>query len=99
MESMEARKLAIISGLYSNSNLDDGKNTRQKMIGEIEENFREAIIRLYDPLEETDQIKDNPFFDAINVPGGDIDWEEFARTKSQIPEIALVQPDEDLDQN
>lgn len=71
---MEARKLSIISGLYANSNLDDDKGTRQKIISDMEDNFRDAIKSLYEPVDE-DVLADNPFFKAMNVPGGDMEWE------------------------
>lgn len=97
---MEARKLAMISGLYANTNLDDGKNTRSKMINEIEEKFQDAIIELYEPQEKIDPIKDNPFFDAMNVPGSDIDWKEYAKHNpaKDRPGIAQIHIDDDIDQ-
>lgn len=73
----------MITGLYANTNLDDGKDTRQTIISNMEENFRAAIESLYDPKEEKD-LKDNPFFDAMNVPGSDIDWSEIEEGKPSI---------------
>lgn len=66
--SVERRKDAMIASLWSNSNYDDDKGTRQKAIDEIEANYDEAIVKIHaGPLaEEEDQIdKDNPFFSAI----------------------------------
>lgn len=68
VESMEARKLAMISGLYSNTNLDDDKGTRTKIIKELEEQFSEAIAELYEPSEKKpDPLEDNPFFAGLNA--------------------------------
>lgn len=63
----------MITGLYANTNLDDGKDTRQTIINNMEENFKAAIENLYSPQEDVD-LKDNPFFEAMNVPGSNIDW-------------------------
>lgn len=67
----------MISGLYANTNLDGKDSPRQKMIQEMEENFRTAIAELYDPTPDID-LTENPFFEPMNVPGGDIDWEKYA---------------------
>lgn len=88
---MEARKLAIISGLYANTNLDSKENSRAKAIKEIEDNFRQAIVELYNPSDKEENIKDNPFFEAIEVPGGDIDW-------TKAPKANFTDMDEDIDQ-
>lgn len=77
VDVMEARKLAMISGLYANTNLDDDKGTRSKIIGELEDQFAEAIANLYDPQPEV-ELKGNPFFDAMNVPGSELSDEEIA---------------------
>lgn len=78
---MEARKLAMITGFYSNSNYDDDKGTRNKAISQLEDQFKEAIAELYEPTikEEKDPIKGNPFFDAMNVPGEEIDQNPYAK--------------------
>lgn len=50
----EAREVknAMISGLWSNSNYDDNKNTRKKALKDIEENYQEAINIIYNGAEE-----------------------------------------------
>lgn len=100
MESMEARKLAIITGLYANTNYDDGKQTRTRAIHDMEDNFREAIISLYDPETKEEDLDKDPFFEAIDIPGGDIDWEEYAKNNPSIkdPPMAELVPDDDIDQ-
>lgn len=56
----------MVSGLYANSNLDDGKNTRQNMLSEIENRHLETINSIYNGNsdEELDFEKD-PLFAAI----------------------------------
>ena len=67
-------KNAMISGLWSNSNLDDDKNTRQNALTEIEESYQETIRLIYsresteDPEIDIDEL---PFFKAMNF-----DWAE-----------------------
>lgn len=50
----EARdvKNAMISGLWSNSNYDDNKNTRSKSLKDIENNYQETINIIYNGVEE-----------------------------------------------
>lgn len=55
----------MIAALWSNSNYDDDKGTRQKALEEIEENFEEAMqIVLYGGHQEEEIDKENPFFAA-----------------------------------
>lgn len=96
MESMEARKVAIISGLYANTNLDGKDSPRQKMINDMEESFKQAIAELYDPTPDVD-LSDNPFFEAMNVPGADIDWEKYSEENPQVDPTNLYD-DLDIDQ-
>lgn len=66
----EAREVknAMISGLWSNSNYDDNKNTRQKALKDIEESYQEAIRLIYnEPDEEFDLDLDQPFFAAMDL--------------------------------
>jgi hypothetical protein len=99
VESMESRKNAMISGLYGNSNLDDNKGTRQRIISDMENNFREAIAELYEPTAHLN-LKDDPFFKAMHVPGEDIDWEKYAEDNPN-PIKQQVNPLDDIevDQN
>ena len=65
----EAREVknAMISGLWSNSNYDDNKNTRQKALKDIEENYQEAIRIIYNGAEEYEIDLDQPFFAAMDL--------------------------------
>lgn len=67
-------KNAMISGLWSNSNLDDGKNTREQALAEIEQNYQDILRTIYSSnfvAEEID-INTHPLFTAMNL---DIDQE------------------------
>jgi len=64
-------KNAMISGLWSNSNWDDGKDTRQKALRDIEESYQNSIRQIYQQAEErasrTGKIDyEDPFFAAIS---------------------------------
>jgi hypothetical protein len=61
----------MISGLWSNSNWDDEKQTRRRALLEIEESFKEAVINVYNKRVKEISFKDDPFFAAMKLP--DID--------------------------
>jgi hypothetical protein len=66
----EAREVknAMICGLWSNSNYDDNKNTRQKALKDIEESYQEAIRIIYnEPDEEFDLDLDQPFWAGMDL--------------------------------
>lgn len=65
----EAREVknAMISGLWSNSNYDDNKNTRQKALKDIENNYQDAIRIIYNGPEEYEIDMDQPFFAAMDL--------------------------------
>ena len=65
----EARdvKNAMISGLWSNSNYDDNKRTRQKALSDIENSYQEAVNVIYNGVESFDVNIDQPFFAAMNL--------------------------------
>lgn len=62
----------MISGVWANTNLDDGKQTRRKMLEEIEESYNSAIKMIYsdgsDGVDE-DDIDTDPFLAAMSF-----DW-------------------------
>lgn len=60
---------AMISGMWSNSNLDDGKDTRSKALLEIEESYQNTLISIYNnetPLEEMD-LDSHPLFAGMDL--------------------------------
>lgn len=96
---MEARKIAMITGFYANTNYDDTKGTRSKAIGQLEEQFSEAIAELYEPTVKIDETIDNPFFEAIKVPGEEIDKSPYARGRKYDNQPWIpTDLDEDIDQ-
>lgn len=69
VEAATLVKNAMISGLWSNSNFDDDKGTRTKALDEIEENFAEAVTRVYNGgTSDYDIDWDDPFFAAMKLP-------------------------------
>jgi len=71
VERLTDVKNAMVAGLWANSNLDDGKNTRQKMLQDIEETFSSALHEIYTgrtPEVDVD-LKNDPFFAAMKIPG------------------------------
>lgn len=65
----EAREIknAMISGLWSNSNYDDNKNTRSKALKDIDNNYQEAINIIYNGEESYEVDMDQPFWAAMNL--------------------------------
>jgi hypothetical protein len=67
---LESQKQAMVSALWSNSAYDDGKNTRQRAIADIENSYSEALLSVEralgtSPIPEEEKLdKDNPFFQA-----------------------------------
>ncbi len=63
----EAREVknAMISGLWSNSNYDDNKNTRSKALKDIENNYQEAINIIYNGVDSYEIDMDQPFWAAM----------------------------------
>lgn len=60
---------AMISGMWSNSNLDDGKDTRSKALMEIEESYQNTLISIYneDHQEEQIDLDRHPLFTEMNI--------------------------------
>jgi hypothetical protein len=61
---------AMVAGVWSNSNYDDEKNSRQGFLNRIDEFYDHAVSTIYDDenrhLEEIDM--DDPFFAAMKRP-------------------------------
>lgn len=66
IETLERRKEAMVASLWANSNYDDDKGTRQKIIADIEENFDEAMNSIVGGTVREEEIdKSNPFYSAM----------------------------------
>lgn len=58
----------MISGLWANTNLDDGKQTRQKALRDIEENYQTSLNLIYSTEDkELDYEEIDPLFAAMNL--------------------------------
>jgi hypothetical protein len=51
-EAIERRRLAMVAGLWANSNLDDESDTRSQKLREVDETFDEMIGDLYGAARE-----------------------------------------------
>jgi len=65
----EAREVknAMISGLWSNSNYDDNKQTRQKALKDIEESYQSAVNIVYNGVDSYEVDMDQPFWAAMDA--------------------------------
>ncbi len=67
IESLEARKLAMITGFWANDGMNDDKGTREKALQELEDQFQNAIVmietgRSYEEeVGFTEEDEENPF--------------------------------------
>lgn len=66
IEEATAYKNAMVSGLMGNTNLDDGKQTRQNILNDIEERHLETIFTIYNgKIDEELDYESDPLFAAI----------------------------------
>ncbi len=87
-------KNAMISGLWANTNLDDGKQTRQNLLREIEESYQNSISLIYSRQDaEIDyELESDPLFSAMNL-------DEVSDSEKFVPEPTTQNlPDFDVDQ-
>lgn len=66
VESLEARKLAMLSGLHGNSNMSG--DDLGKAVEQLEESFKTATNAIYGLVDEEEIDQSNPFFGQIKVP-------------------------------
>jgi hypothetical protein len=69
-EELETYKMAMIGGVWSNSNWDgeEGKNPRQQFIEELEEQVNKKIGTIYGMAQEKDEFEidqNDPFWAAM----------------------------------
>jgi len=62
IERIEERKDKMIAALWSNSNYDDDKGSRQNAIREIEGNFSAAVAEIQGGIVEDEIDENDPFF-------------------------------------
>jgi hypothetical protein len=69
VERVHKIKEAMVGGVWSNSNYDDGK-TRADLLQKIDEFATQAIASIYDPVEDDGKLDmNNPFLAAMKLPG------------------------------
>ena len=64
-------KNAYITGLIANTNLDDGKETKRKLLENIDIDYRNTLKSIYNILIEEVSFTEDPFFKAMKIPGKD----------------------------
>lgn len=67
IERVMSLKEAMVSGVWGNSNYDD-KDTRLKLLKEIDDSFRRAMDRINGLTVEEEIDPADPFFAAMKVP-------------------------------
>lgn len=83
----------MIAALWANSNWDDDKGTRTRVIEEIEESYAEAIDRVLDrnwsSQKEQDDVdfENNPFFDKMRKGLPKLEAVENEQSKGTVAEV------------
>jgi len=86
-QELHDRHMAMISGIWANPNFDQAKEKglRQKVLDEVDEHFRVALVRIYggtdQDVEKAKQAGQEfvgiegaaDLFSAMKVPGGEAD--------------------------
>jgi len=68
IEEATAYKNAMVAGLHANTNLDDGKQTRQNLLNDIENRHLETINLIYNgKTDEELDYESDPLFAAIKL--------------------------------
>lgn len=55
----------------ANPNLDDGKNTKKSTLENIDNTYENTLMSIYNIEEEEINLRDDPFFAAMKIPGVD----------------------------
>jgi hypothetical protein len=62
---------AYITGILANTNLDDNKNTKRNTLESIDTDYQNSLKSIYNiNIEEVD-LREDPFFKAMKIPGVD----------------------------
>ena len=88
---------AYLAGILSNPNLDDGKGTKRKVLEDIDTDYQNTLRSIYNiNIGEEVDLKEDPFFKAMKVPGVDYIPGEEATDPENTTEFPV--PDIDVDQ-
>ena len=61
---------AYISGLLANTNLDDGKQTKKRMLENVDIDYQNTLRSIYNiNIEDNIEFDQDPFFKAMRIPG------------------------------
>lgn len=63
-------RLAYITGIIANTNLDDGKQSKTRALESIDINYQDMVKSIYNVIEkDIVDLKNDPFFAAMKIPG------------------------------
>lgn len=68
VERLNNLKNSMISGVWGNSNYDDDKQSREKILHNIDDFYDRALAEIYGVESEVEIDQDDPFFAAMKRP-------------------------------
>lgn len=69
-EKLFEERVSYITGLLANTNLDDGKQTKARMLENIDIDYQNNLRSVYNiDIEEQVEFDQDPFFKAMKIPG------------------------------
>ena len=73
-EKASEERIAYISGLVANTNLDDGKGSKRNTLENVDNTYYETLKSIYniEKKEKEVDFENDPFFKAMKIPGKDI---------------------------
>lgn len=80
---------AYITGILANTNLDDGKQTKATMLRNIDSDYQNNLLNIYNIIEVEDEM-DSPLFKAIKLPG--------SQEEATVPDRTTENLEEETDQ-
>ena len=72
VEKANRERNAYISGLLANTNLDDNKGSKRNALESIDNSYYETLKSIYNIEIEEVNLRKDPFFAAMKIPGIDI---------------------------
>ena len=68
LKQVAGLRSSMIAGVWGNSNYDDEKNSRKKILDQIDSFYQQALMEIYGEPEEEIDFDENPFFAAMQKP-------------------------------
>jgi len=84
---------AYITGLLANTNLDDGKQTKSRMLESVDIDYQNVLRSIYNiNIGDEVEFDQDPFFKAMKIPGVE------PESDTTVPDRTTDNPDIDIDQ-